>query len=863
MPTQFGIPLLGQTGIQTDIIWARQEYGSILVTADASLPTRFRFPVPVLVSSGTQYAIVVQYDGDEDFLIWTNKTGDLLVGTNTPSPGPGGNFVGSLFTYISPTGAQTGTGIGYSNNQTTANSIVVPNVSTQLSSSIQLSQQFLLSTWSPLNSTDLKFQVSVSRYFTGGIPVFSNTIITSNTACPIYGTSPNNVTVVSNGVLQVSALSTPVEFIQYDKTVSNTSPISFGDFVYQDQPYWSGGKPAPATIAVTNNDLHIIGNGSFSLANGSAFSWTQLYANSAEIPQYIVVTSLNHDGSGLHRVNVRRVIGMSGANLAVTEPLTFTNAAANFFPAPVGKLGSALRLYGAGGPGAPIGKSADILVLTDTSANSTCRFVNNCITSYSIGAGGTGYSNNDILNVTGFENVGAEVSGGYKAIANVITNVSGVITSLNFSNNGCGFVNTAQTSVSISNNSGGTSNGSGATITVTIDTTLKTEPSGGQTYFKGAKVVNFDALQIVPLLTINNPGGTTQQIINQSLYHSNTTANTYSGVRYFVDDDPTISSFTVQNGAVHNYSPNTVPSIVSRSNQYAIRYANGAVANDSIVGKPLSNDAKYIFNVASNNDFSSISFGTDVFTSVYARYIINNDYTKEETNYGNAWAKHVTTKVNLADGMEAEDLLVYLTAYRPPGTDFKVYARIYNSVDGDTFDSKDWTLLEQTDGLNVYSSPNNPTDMNEYTYNFTASPNTDYTSVGTITTTLNSNSLIGSNTNFTSNLAANDLVKIYQPLFPNNYMVGVVGSIVSNVSITLTSPITNNGIVGTGLKLDRLAFPHQAFNDILNSNVVAYYNSSMARVDAFDTMALKIIFLSNNNNLIPKIDDCRSIAVTS
>jgi len=547
----------------------------------------------------------------------------------------------------------------------------------------------------------------------------------------------------------------------------------------------------------------------------------------------------------------------------VDEPFTFTNTTAKFFVSPVARLSSKLRLFGAGGPGAQ-GKFADILILSDTNANSICRFVNNCVNGYSIASGGTGYNNSDVLSITGFENVGAEVSGGYKATANVLTNGSGVIQSLNFSNNGCGFVNTAQTVATFANSTGGASNGSAASITYTYDTTLKTESSGGTTFFKGCSVINFDALQVVPLLNMNNPAGTTQSITNRTLYHSNTTSNTYSGRRYYVDDAPSSTDFIVQNGKVHNYTPNNVPSIVSRSNQYAIRFANGAVANDAVVGSTYSNNAVYYFDVASNNDFSSVTFATNsIFTSTYARYVINNDYTKEETNYGNAWAKHVTTKVNFADGEEAEDLLVYLTAYRPPGTDFKVYARIHNLLDSDSFDVKDWTLLEQTDGIGVYSSPNNPADMKEFTYNVTAYPNTDYVFTGTVATTLNSNTITGSNTLFTTNLVANDMVRIYQPLFPNNYMVGVVGSIGSNVSLTPTAPVSNNGLVGSGLKMDKIKFPHQAYNDILNSNVVSYFNSNMVRFDTYDTFQLKVVFLSNNDTVIPKIDDIRSVGTTA
>ncbi len=93
--------------------------------------------------------------------------------------------------------------------------------------------------------------MSVARYFYGGTPIYSNTSITTNPAIVMWGAAPNtNVTVVSNNILRITAPAYPMEYISYDKTLSADSPLSFGDKIYQNQPYWSGGKPAAATVAV-------------------------------------------------------------------------------------------------------------------------------------------------------------------------------------------------------------------------------------------------------------------------------------------------------------------------------------------------------------------------------------------------------------------------------------------------------------------------------------------------------------------------------------------------------------------------------------------------------------------------------------
>jgi len=174
---------------------------------------------------------------------------------------------------------------------------------------------------------------------------------------------------------------------------------------------------------------------------------------------------------------------------------------------------------------------------------------------------------------------------------------------------------------------------------------------------------------------------------------------------------------------------------------------------------------------------------------VLTRYIINNDYTGENTKYGNAYSKHITTKVNLEANVAAEDLLVYVNAYRPAETDVKVFAKIYNNTDVEAFDDKDWTLLEQkSSAVNAYSR--NKNDIIEYTFGFPQYPNTDFTSNGFVTTVIDQANVTGSGTTFATDFAADDLVKIYPALFPNNYIVAVVNNVTNNTLLTLKSDIS-------------------------------------------------------------------------
>jgi hypothetical protein len=349
------------------------------------------------------------------------------------------------------------------------------------------------------------------------------------------------------------------------------------------------------------------------------------------------------------------------------------------------------------------------------------------------------------------------------------------------------------------------------------------------------------------------------------------------------------------------------------------------------------------FEITSNNDFVSPFIDPDVSRMHFEKYIINNDYTNEHTSYGNAFAKHVTTKISFGEGRLAEDLLVYLTAYKPLGTDLKVYGRIHNATDPEAFDDKDWTLLEQKTAVGVYSSLYNPADYIEFSYGLTQSPNTQYTCNGTVTGTVYNNEFTGSGTLFDAEVVADDLLKIYDPLFPTNYFVAVVNNVVSDTSLftksilgdisdygpgTVSVTSAANTVAGTntsfldifepgdyiavydtstfdvrkiytvnnkntiqsetnfsfsnataryakvqispetnltvsGWKVDKLEFKNQAFNYRPNDNVARYHSETLSQYDGFSSFQLKVVLLSNNEYVAPKVDDIRAIAVSA
>ena len=102
-------------------------------------------------------------------------------------------------------------------------------------------------------------------------------------------------------------------------------------------------------------------------------------------------------------------------------------------------------------------------------------------------------------------------------------------------------------------------------------------------------------------------------------------------------------------------------------------------------------------------------------------YLINNLINNTSTNEtnasgGDAEARYITRRVTLADNQNAEDLLVYLTAYKPSETTINVYYKILNSADSEDFDDKSYVEMTQVTNTGTNSVTNNLSDFIEYKY---------------------------------------------------------------------------------------------------------------------------------------------------
>lgn len=662
--------------------------------------------------------------------------------------------------------------------------------------------------WTPIYDEDLMFEVFVARYRDSGA----------------------GVDAVATTLFNLTPLRYDYFFYDAKHSLIRTSP-NVGEHIFQLNP-----------LASNNGNVYTV---SVQKGNSTIKSNTVKFSDlitSLESNVYIVFVSAGHNpghpSGDANLYSVCDVVDFGDDYLTLGKKPTFTNSVANFFISPVGTVemvDTATSFSNKSTPDSwywPKRKRQDVLVIENLSSNINSRFVNNSIQSITISANGGGYSNTDYIEITG-------PSGSANAYANVRTNASGNLTSVFLTKGGHGMLSTP--SIAVKNSVGGTSSGSGATFSLVEGPWLKSEIR--KYIVKDLEVMNFEVDAITPTIEVDDSPGTSYEFRHQLAYIK-------SGSSVIINPNATSNQKVVKNDEKNKLDYTSVAAVMSWSNEL--------VQRQSVTG----NSVHMIVKQSSNNDYIGDTPKPSNF--YYHRFLINNDYTNEHTSFGNARAKHISTKISFQ--RMAEDAVVIMRAYKPPGTDFKVYAKLHNSIDSETFDDKDWTLMEVTSGKNQTSSISNKDDIKEFIYGIPLSPNTTVITTGTVNLESDNSTVVGVGTNFKNEFTgvkAGDLVKIYDPLFADSkYFIASVNSVTNATNLVLDSSTSNSSLLGTGLKLAKLGYKNQAFRNLNNENVVRYYNTSMHTYDGYDTMAIKVVMLSNSSVVIPEIDDLRAIGVS-
>lgn len=273
----------------------------------------------------------------------------------------------------------------------------------------------------------------------------------------------------------------------------------------------------------------------------------------------------------------------------------------------------------------------------------------------------------------------------------------------------------------------------------------------------------------------------------------------------------------------------------------------------------------YEINLKTNNDYISpvIDLGTK--SVKFIKNIISSNTVNEHTRYGYALNKYLSQVVALAT--DSEDLRVYVTGYRPEGSNIEVYVKIKSNNDSDNFDDKAWTKMvpiKNDSGANTgLFFSNKLDDYKEYIYGLPRY-GTPSANVNISGTTMTVNSLYGGNGAF----AVGQTV-VGTGVLPST-VITALGTGTGGVGTYTITP--SHGALGP---IDVKATPNYTSanvayadynadgysNNKFKRGIATYYDSTYSLQTSFNQFAIKILLLANDPVKVPNMRDVRAIAL--
>ena len=308
------------------------------------------------------------------------------------------------------------------------------------------------------------------------------------------------------------------------------------------------------------------------------------------------------------------------------------------------------------------------------------------------------------------------------------------------------------------------------------------------------------------------------------------------------------------NGFIISYSNSAgnfdIGDVVQQAN--SIVTSNGTIffSNSSIL---------HITNVASSNSSSIATFNISN-TNIYnATKAITANITaiatfNETSNISSSATRYISKNVILAEQQDAEDLVCYVTAYRPPNTDLKVYGKFLAGSDSDAFQAKDWSAMIETTSVSLTSSLVNKEDYVELVYDLPTSVQIISNSASVNTTSANVS--VNSTNPFTAGnfvyITDNSTGKI------NVRQINQISNSTSMILASNLSFISSNCAVGL---IPGLQSQTGAFKYANNNGIARYITSADGVFDTFKVFAVKIVLVSDSFHVIPKMSDMRCLAL--
>jgi hypothetical protein len=314
------------------------------------------------------------------------------------------------------------------------------------------------------------------------------------------------------------------------------------------------------------------------------------------------------------------------------------------------------------------------------------------------------------------------------------------------------------------------------------------------------------------------------------------------------------------------------------------QYLNGGYLTINSVSTPIAIGDTIYQNTASFTGYAnSLTSGTVYFANntfvkvnnINGKFINSNIYVTDASGNGyiitansykesigglgtyNGTSRYISKNVVLGEGQDAEDILVYLSAYRPPTTNFNVYAQIQNSHDSENFDIKSFTKLREISPTSLTSSLTDPDDQVELVYGFYQSqqlfPNNTITDTANLTVQCISTASITNNSFIY--LQSNNNTS------PLQFNVREVIHVLNSTAFVIDIPPSFSDTDAMLGYIPGIETTTSAFNFDQNSNIVRYVTYNDQVYDSYLQFASKIVMIGNNSILAPRVGDLRVLAL--
>jgi hypothetical protein len=217
------------------------------------------------------------------------------------------------------------------------------------------------------------------------------------------------------------------------------------------------------------------------------------------------------------------------------------------------------------------------------------------------------------------------------------------------------------------------------------------------------------------IVTIENPRIDNFNVITNMIIPSNNAIKTYAKMA---------TSMSTRDSNFFNVSVNSDNRLpVSR---YILSHSteSNTSASSANMGRDKSMELAFIYE--NRNIAASAAIDLERVAVYHTNNLISTEgqvgTSEENVKFGGtSEARYISRTVTLADNMDAEDIRVYLTAYKPSGSNLLVYYKIMHSDDADGMNEKKWIPMTLNEGQGFsttyrYSSSENSEDFIELAY---------------------------------------------------------------------------------------------------------------------------------------------------